>query len=71
MPEPAATCTACGFRWYGATAADGLRVLGHCIHCRGEVQFAERPVGRRPAPLEGIDPRLAPHQVMGRPRVGD
>jgi hypothetical protein len=39
-------------------------VLGHCIRCGGHVVFAENV----PPPAdEPIDPKLQPHQVLGRP----
>ena len=65
--EPTARCDDCGFAWFGAMAADGLRTLGHCIRCGGRVVFSERA---RPPVEEAIDPKLGPHQVLGPPRVG-
>lgn len=61
-----AQCEACGFAWYGATAADGLRALGHCIRCGGKVTFSARATVPEDPP---IDPRLGPHQVLGSPRL--
>jgi hypothetical protein len=51
---------------HGATAADGLRSLGHCIRCGGNVVFA---ANLAPPPDEPIDPRLGPHQVLGAPKI--
>jgi hypothetical protein len=64
--EPTARCEGCGFAWYGATAADGLRALGHCIRCGGHVVFTDRATPPADAP---IDPKLGPHQVLGAPRL--
>ncbi|HYZ28484.1 MAG TPA: hypothetical protein VE570_05455 [Thermoleophilaceae bacterium] len=52
--------------WYGATAADGLRALGHCIRCGGQVTFSE---ATPEPPEEHVDPALGPHQVLGPPRL--
>jgi hypothetical protein len=51
---------------YGATAADGLKALGHCIRCGGTIVFSE---DLRPPADKTIDPRLGPHQVLGAPRL--
>jgi hypothetical protein len=63
---PVARCESCGFACYGATAADGLKALGHCIRCGGTIVFSE---DLRPPPDKTIDPRLGPHQVLGTPRI--
>ena len=64
--EPTARCEGCGFAWYGPTAADGLRTLGHCIRCGGTITFSKREV---PPPDERINPAIGPHQVLGAPRL--
>ena len=66
-PEPAARCEGCGFAWYGETAIDGLRALGHCIRCGGQVAFRDRPPP--PTHMDPVQPGMGPHQVMGAPRL--
>lgn len=65
--EPAARCEGCGFAWYGATSADGLRALGHCIRCGGKIVFGERAA--KAERIEHIDPAMGPHQVLGAPKL--
>ena len=67
MPDPIARCEDCGFAWYGRTAADGLRALGHCVHCGGTIAFSERA---QAPPDEAIDPHMTPYQILGPPRGG-
>jgi hypothetical protein len=65
---PAVSCAGCGFAWNSAGMAEGLRLLGSCPKCGGELIF------RSDAPAE---PRIergertaekAPHLVLGIPR---
>ena len=65
---PAVECSGCGFGWNSAAMAEGLRLLGSCPKCGGELVFntgapapptAERTAAAAPA---------APHLVLGIPR---
>ena len=38
---PAARCTACEFAWNSAAMAEGLRLIGSCPRCGGELEFAD------------------------------
>ena len=45
----AARCTGCRFTWNTPAMVEGLRVLGGCPKCKGELEFgraARRPGGR-------------------------
>jgi hypothetical protein len=47
--------------------ADGLRVLGACPKCKGELEFRDTPeviIAALPA-----DTTAAPHMVLGIPRI--
>jgi hypothetical protein len=68
---PAVRCSDCQFRWNSPAMAEGLRLLGSCPKCGGELLFAsdaaaEQPVPERDERFDG--PRKAPHLVMGIPR---
>jgi hypothetical protein len=63
----AVRCTACEFRWNTPAMADGLRVLGACPKCKGELEFrdtAEVTIAALPP-----HPTAAPHMVLGIPRI--
>jgi hypothetical protein len=62
----AARCRACGFTWNTPAMAEGLRVLGCCPKCKGELEFGTRGQAapeRTPAAAD------APHLVLGIPRI--
>jgi hypothetical protein len=64
---PAVSCSACGFRWNSAAMAEGLRLLGSCPKCGGELAFN----GDAPAPPtaeRAAREDAAPHLVLGIPR---
>jgi hypothetical protein len=67
-PLPAVSCTGCGFAWNSAAMADGLRALGACPKCGGELSFNE--ASRREDRFEPVAERgrTAPHLVLGIPR---
>ena len=76
-PAPAVRCSSCQFAWNSATMAEGLRLLGSCPKCGGELEFrgGEAPVERfdragTPAPAPGVAAGAgkAPHLVLGIPR---
>ena len=66
MPRsPAASCKQCGFAWNSAVMAEGLRLLGSCPKCDGDLEFrSDAPPAREE---RGVRPS-APHLVLGIPR---
>ena len=66
-PVPRVTCGDCCSAWYGASAADGLRVVGACPKCGGRLEF----LAAHAAPGEfEVNERLAsvsPAAVLGLP----
>jgi NAD-dependent SIR2 family protein deacetylase len=67
-------CETCEFLWYGATAAHGLSIIGHCPRCGGSLQFREEPgsssaVAAGPATLDPEPAHLEPAQVLGAPQT--
>jgi hypothetical protein len=71
MSDTLVTCRRCGYTWHSASMADGLRLLGSCPRCRGELEFADG--GERAAPADAPIPEpdvtaKAPHMVLGVPR---
>ena len=74
-PAPLVSCSGCGFSWNSATMAEGLRLLGSCPKCDGELVFREvdpredRFTSSEPA-LDQVTaaPDTAPHLVLGIPR---
>ncbi len=71
-PAPAVRCGDCQFRWNSAAMAEGLRLLGHCPKCAGELIFAgESPAAPAPAAPDAgrfTPAPTAPHLVLGIPR---
>jgi hypothetical protein len=71
-PEPAVRCSSCAFKWNSRAMAEGLRLLGSCPKCGGELRFAgdAQPAAREPVAAErSLAPRpVAPHLVLGIPR---
>ena len=63
---PAVSCTGCGFAWNSAAMADGLRLLGSCPKCGGELSFRTEAVETPRAAR--FDEAQAPHLVLGIPR---
>ncbi len=66
--SPAASCRQCGFAWNSAVMAEGLRLLGSCPKCGGELVFNSDapapPTVERAARQEDA----APHLILGIPR---
>ena len=61
------SCTDCGRTWNSATMAEGLRLLGSCPRCRGELSFSDAdPAASAEAPK--VSRTVAPHMVLGIPR---
>ena len=70
-PVPAVRCSNCQFRWNSAAMVDGLRLIGSCPKCGGELLFGgePEPEQRTPATEERFSgSRTAPHLVLGIPR---
>ena len=64
----AARCTACEFEWNSAAMAEGLRLLGSCPRCGGELEFA----AGAPEIVEEPEVRdVAPARVLGLTRPPD
>jgi hypothetical protein len=64
---PAVACLECDFSWRSPAMAEGLRLLGSCPRCGGELRFA----GDAVAPLSGDQvtvPADEPHLALGLPR---
>ena len=64
---PAVQCLACRYEWRSRVMAEGLRLLGTCPKCDGELAFAEDEPAREAGESPKIDVR-APHLVLGVPR---
>ncbi len=65
--DPAVHCLGCQFEWHSPAMADGLRLLGSCPKCGGELEFAASEPARETAGSPKMDAR-APHLVLGVPR---
>ena len=67
-PAPAVHCSGCEFSWNSPVMAEGLRLLGSCPKCGGELSFntgaPEPPTAERMRPAAPA----APHLVLGIPR---
>ena len=68
-PTPAVRCSSCGFSWNSSAMAEGLRLLGSCPKCSGELNFRDDTRSRE---VRRFDPVTAtgraPHLVLGIPR---
>jgi hypothetical protein len=64
---PAVHCVGCQYEWHSEVMAEGLRLLGTCPKCGGELVFAEAEPAHEPAHAAKLDLR-APHLVLGVPR---
>jgi uncharacterized protein (DUF983 family) len=63
-PSPRVRCQACEFAWYGSTAAHGLKVIGSCTRCGGDLEFLRAPDD--PEVARAV-PDVAPAAVLGVP----
>ena len=66
---PSVRCSGCGFSWNSSAMADGLRLLGSCPKCSGELVF--RDESHREDRFEVTQTSretAAPHLVLGIPR---
>ncbi|HWI73392.1 MAG TPA: hypothetical protein VNT55_15655 [Baekduia sp.] len=65
----AVRCTGCEFTWNTPAMADGLRVLGVCPKCKGELEFRDAPAAAGATATRDADVSAAPHMVLGLPRI--
>jgi rRNA maturation endonuclease Nob1 len=66
MAPPLVRCLACDRGWHSATLAAGLRSVGCCPRCGGELAFTPGAATTDDAPKAA--PALPPHLVLGVPR---
>ena len=64
---PRVRCRDCDFAWYGATAAHGLRVVGACTRCDGELDFLAQEEEPAAAPVTERLAGMSPAAVLGAP----
>lgn len=64
---PAVSCSGCGFHWNSAAMAEGLRLLGSCPKCGGDLVF-NGATAAAPRVERRARPSAAPHLVLGIPR---
>lgn len=64
---PAVRCLGCEYEWHTRVMAEGLRLLGSCPKCGGELAFAEAQPAHEGPESPNMDVR-APHLVLGVPR---
>jgi hypothetical protein len=71
VAPPTVHCVSCAYEWHSEAMADGLRLIGSCPRCDGELSFAA------PAPVAiAVDAAMeraatdsrTPGMVMGVPR---
>jgi hypothetical protein len=60
-------CDDCRFAWYGASAADGLRVLNACPHCGGHLSFRDDAESDSSFAVTESLKSVAPAAVLGTP----
>jgi hypothetical protein len=65
----AVRCRDCRFTWNTATMAEGLRVLGACPRCKGELEFRDDAPAAPAADAPRAARADAPHLVLGIPRL--
>jgi PHP family Zn ribbon phosphoesterase len=67
MDRPLAHCTRCDREWRSEAMLEGLRLLGQCPRCGGEIQTV-RFEASSPSEAPALDPDRPPHLVLGIPR---
>jgi len=67
MAAPAVHCRACAYDWHTEGMADGLRLIGSCPRCGGELEFAS-PAPRHDVAEPIISDARPAHMVLGVPR---
>ena len=75
MPSfPAVRCSDCAYAWNSAAMAEGLKLIGSCPKCGGELIFRDEVKVSGPfLDIEGDAERaaekgVAPHLALGIPR---
>lgn len=68
MTVPAVRCCSCSFAWNSAAMAEGLRLIGSCPKCGGELAFRDDAAGQAPERAARREGKVAPHLVLGIPR---
>ena len=66
--SPAVSCSGCGFAWNSAAMAEGLRLLGSCPKCGGELRFRTETPAEATVTRAVTGTSQAPHLVLGIPR---
>jgi hypothetical protein len=70
MEPPAVTCLSCERAWRSPLMVEGLRSMGKCPRCGGELAFAAgAPEGPAEPAAPEPTPAVAPHLVLGIPRL--
>ena len=64
---PKVHCASCAREWRSQSMADGLRLVGSCPRCGGELVWAA-PADEIRATAVAVSPALDPHLVLGLPR---
>ena len=67
QPSPPCIAWTASYEWHSPAMADGLRLLGSCPKCGGELAFAAAEPAHE-APDSPIMDGRAPHLVLGVPR---
>jgi hypothetical protein len=69
---PAVQCTACAYEWRSEAMADGLRMIGSCPRCGGELAFASAApaaaIVDTPEQLAADHDGRPAHMILGMPR---
>jgi hypothetical protein len=69
MDKTLVSCGSCERTWHSQTMADGLRLVGCCPRCGGELTWLQDAAAPRvDAPATGEGAGVAPHLVLGLPR---
>jgi hypothetical protein len=70
--SPAVHCVACEREWHSEAMADGLRLIGSCPRCGGELAFAEPATvlvhADTPEQLAADADGRPAHMILGMPR---
>lgn len=67
MNAPLVRCSSCSRSWHSRTMANGLRDVGSCPRCGGELVWSDDVAGEEPATAHDAA-GVAPHLVLGVPR---
>jgi hypothetical protein len=67
ITPPAVRCLACGFAWNSPALAHGLKAIGSCPKCSGDLHFLVDVEEPSRAGDDRAD-TLEPHMALGVPR---